>query len=91
MRIVVGLVMCALVGACSLSGEIGPATGEEPTGEAARDEPDFTPENPCEDLCYEIYLAQCANCLLLPKSRRQACYAKAADDLATCLKKCAGQ
>lgn len=85
----------SLLGACA-GPDVEPVNGAPSALERVADSGDEVvlprlepgPQNPCEDLCYEIYLAQSARCLLLPKSQRQACYAKAAQDLGACLKNC---
>lgn len=101
MRSVLAGVMCVALGACAIPVEPGStddAAGDivappaEPIidgslGESA--ECQSSPFGQRENLCYEIYLTECAVCKLRhPPREPPACYAAAMERLAACLKRC---
>jgi len=57
-------------------------------GEPVAEAPEKDATGICEDLCYEIYLGECAQCMTLPRRYREPCFARAADRLGACLKRC---
>jgi hypothetical protein len=87
MRSVLAVVMCVALGlGCAPMG--APTTdGEESVGESR--ECQSTPFGQCEDLCYQIYLAEIVQCQLrYPPRQRPPCYAAAMERLGACLKRC---
>jgi hypothetical protein len=48
----------------------------------------LNPTGQCEDACYAVYVAQSVICSRLPRPRRRACWERAAEDLALCIRDC---